>query len=485
MLNIKILLRIVGSLFLVEAGMFLLCLIISLCYGEADSGAFLYAVLLSGILGFILKCAGRHSGNRLNRRDAVLTVSFIWIVFSLMGMVPMLLSGTCTNVTDAFFENMSGFTTTGASVLSNVDAVPHGLLFWRSMTQWVGGIGIIFFTIVILAPTGESSVRLFSAEATGPTFEKLHPRVRTTAKWMFSIYMFLTLSCTVCLWISGMNLFDALNHAMCTIATGGFSTHSAGIMYYHSAAIEYVEIFFMFISGVNFALLCLSFKKKSLMVLLKDSEYKFYLITFLSVSAIAAAAMIIHSGRPFWEAVRSALFNVITIQTTTGYASEDFSFWWRPVWIALFFVMISGACARSTSGGLKCIRMLTFVRITVNHFRQMLHPNAYMPVRINHITVTETAERGLIAFTFAYFILIALGTFILSVEDISFFDSVNIVTSCISNIGVVDGKIYSPVANLADLSAVSKWTCSFLMLVGRLEIFPILLPLIPAFWKNE
>ena len=485
MLDIKILFRAIGSLFLVETGMFLVCLIMSLCYHETDTLAFLYSSLIAFVLGLTLKYAGRNSKNSLSKRDAFLIVTLTWIIFSLMGTLPLLLTGTCTNISDAFLENMSGFTTTGVTILSNIDSLPHGILFWRSLTQWIGGLGIIFFTIAILSNGGESNIRLFSAEATGPTHEKLHPRISTTAKWMISLYFLLTTSCAICLWIAGMNVFDSINHAMSTTATGGFSTHSEGIMFYHSSAIEYVEIVFMFFSGINFPLMYLILKRKSIKMLIKNNEFNFYLFTVLTVSAIAAIALILYSKYPIEKAIRAALFNVISVQTTTGFVSENFSLWWRPFWIFLFFSMLSGSCAGSTSGGIKCIRMLTLVKTAIKHFRQMLHPNALILVRIDHNTVTEDSERSLLAFLFWYITLISAGTFALSAMNVSIFDSINIITSCISNIGAIDGNIYSPVTNISTLPTLSKWVCSFIMLAGRLEIFPILLPLLPTFWKNN
>jgi trk system potassium uptake protein TrkH len=485
MLNIKILFRAIGSLFLVETGMFLVCLIMSLCYGETDTSAFLYSALIAFFLGFVLKYLGRNSGNSLSQRDAFLIVTLTWIIFSLMGMLPLLFTGACTNTADAFLENMSGFTTTGVTILSNIDSLPHGTLFWRSMTHWIGGLGIIFFTIAILPTAGESNIRLFSAEATGPTHEKLHPRISTTAKWMFSLYFLLTLACAFCLWLAGMNVFDSINHAMSTTATGGFSTHSDGIMFYHSPAIEYVEIVFMFLSGINFPLLYLIFKRKSITTLIKNNEFDFYLLTVLAVSAVAAIALVFYSKYPVERAIRAALFNVISVQTTTGFVSENFSLWWRPFWICLFFSMVTGSCAGSTAGGIKCVRMLTLFKTAMKHFRQLLHPNAFMLVRVNHTTVTETIERSLLAFLFWYFALIVIGTFALSAMSVPIFDSINIITSCISNIGAIDGNVYSPITNIYTLPACAKWVCSFMMLAGRLEIFPILLPLLPSFWENN
>ncbi len=484
-LNYKILSRTIGSLLFVETGMFLVCLIVAAIYKEADMTAFAFSSLLTFFIGFILKYIGRSSGKTLNRRDAFFVVAVTWIVFSTIGMLPFLMTGVCHNISDAFFETMSGFTTTGSTIINNVETLPHGILFWRSLTHWVGGLGIVIFTMALLPSAGESNIRLFSAEATGPTHEKLHPRIRTTVKWLFLLYFLLTLACSVSLWLCGMNVFDSINHAMSTISTGGFSTHNAGIMFYNSAAIEYIEIVFMFLSGINFFLLYLILQKKSLKMLVQDSEFRFYTSCILITAMVAAIVLVLYSGYNVEHALRSALFNIISVQTTTGFVSENIALWWHPVWFFLFFVMIAGGCAGSTSGGIKCIRLLTLGKTATNHFRHMLHPNAYIPIRVNHTIVSEAVEQSLMAFLSMYGVLLVIGTLCFAVMGISFFDSLNIVICCISNVGATDGLSYTPVTNLFTLPDAGKWLCSFLMLAGRLEIFPLLLPLVPAFWKNN
>ena len=484
-LNYKILARTIGSLLFVEAGMFLICLAVSAIYKEQDIMPFAFSALLAFFIGFILKYLGRNSGKVLNRRDAFFVVAVTWIIFSAIGMLPFLMTGTCLNVSDAFFETMSGFTTTGSTILHNLESLPHGILFWRSLTHWVGGLGIVIFTMALLPATGESNIRLFSAEATGPTHEKLHPRIRTTVKWLFSLYFLLTFVCTAALWGCGMNLFDSINHAMSTISTGGFSTHDNGIAYFHSSVIEYVETAFMFLSGINFFLLYLIFQKKNIRLLLHDSEFRFYFICILVTVGIASGTLMYFNGYTPEHAIRAALFNIISVQTTTGFVSENIAFWWHPVWFFLFFMIITGGCAGSTSGGVKCIRILTLGKTATTHFRHLLHPNAYMPVRVNRSIVSEAVEQGLLAFLTMYGVLLIVGTLCFSAMGLSFFDSINTVICCISNIGATDGLSYTPVTNLFTLSATGKWICSFLMLAGRLEIFPLLLPLVPAFWKNN
>ena len=485
MLNFRILSRTIGSLLFVETGMFLLCLIMAVVYKEADLTAFALSAAVAFGLGLVLKYVGRRSGKTLGRRDAFFIVATTWIIFSSLGVLPMILSGVCTNLTDAFFESISGFTTTGTTVFSNVDLLPHGILLWRSLTQWIGGLGIVIFTMALLPATGESNIRLFSAEATGPTHERLHPRIATTVKWLFSLYIMLTLLCALCLSLCGLDVFDSINHAMSTTATGGFSTHTDGLLYFRNPAVEYVTALFMLLSGINFPLLYLLMQKRRMSTVLANNELRFYLYSILLLFLAATAALILHSHYAPLEAVRSALFHVISIQTTTGFVTDRFAAWWHPMWFVLFFVMITGGCAGSTSGGVKCIRVLTLMRTATNQFRQMLHPNAFLPIKVNQITMSSAMERGLLAFIFWYVLLLLAGTLVFSFLGLPFFQGINVAVCCLSNVGLCDAVVYAPMSELTLAPEAGKWMCAFLMLAGRLEIFPLLLPLAPAFWKEN
>lgn len=486
-MHYRILARTIGTLLFIEAAMILACLGMSLYYKECDSHAFLISLIITVAVSTMLRIVGRHSGNRLNRRESYFIVATTWIVFSLIGMLPFLIGGYCSSFTDAFFETMSGFTTTGTSLMHHLDTMPHAILFWRSLTQWVGGLGIVFFTLAFL-PTGngnENGVRLFSAEVTGITHEKLHPRISTTVKWLFSLYALLTLLCAAALWLCGIGVFDSINHAMTTTATGGFSTHDLSIQYFRSPAVEYVISGFMLLSGISFYMLYMMFQRHTIRPLRDNGECRFYLTSVLLITLTAAVSLILYSGYDVEHAVRSALFNVVSLHTSTGFVSENFALWWRPLWFLLFFAMITGGCAGSTSGGVKSIRMLTLMKTSTNQFQHILHPNLVRPVRINGRTITEQIEHALLAFVFWYLVLLFLGTMSLSLMNMDFLDSINLVLSCLSNVGICDGTIVSPMSHLQALPAAGKWICSFLMLAGRLEIFPILLPLAPSFWKGN
>lgn len=484
-MHYRILARTIGTLLFIEAAMLLACLGMSLYFKEEDSRAFLVALIITVAVSTVLRIVGRHSGNRLNRRESYFIVATTWIVFSLLGMMPFLIGGYCSSVTDAFFETMSGFTTTGTSLMQNLDTMPHAILFWRSLTQWVGGLGIVFFTLAFL-PTGngnENGVRLFSAEVTGITHEKLHPRISTTVKWLFSLYALLTLLCAAALWLCGIGVFDSINHAMTTTATGGFSTHNLSIRYFQSPAVEYVVTGFMFVSGISFYMLYLMFQRHTLRPLRENGEFRFYLTSVLIITIVAAVSLILGSGYDVEHALRSALFNVVSLHSSTGFVSENFALWWQPLWFLLFFAMITGACAGSTSGGIKCIRMLTLMKTSTNQFQHILHPNLVRPVRINGRTITEQIEHALLAFVFWYLVLLFLGTLCLLLMNLDFLSSINLAISCLSNAGFCDGTFVSSMSHLYSLPDAGKWVCSFLMLAGRLEIFPILLPLAPSFWK--
>ncbi|MEG2157874.1 MAG: TrkH family potassium uptake protein [Bacteroidaceae bacterium] len=485
MLNTKIICKIMGSLLFIEGGMLLLCLILSICFGEEDLMAFIYSTLIACGSGALLKYYGRKAPNHMNRRDGYLVVSSSWVVFSLVGMLPFLFSGYIPSVTDAFFETMSGFTTTGATILTNIDSFPHSLLFWRSLTQWIGGLGIVFFTLAILPTIGIGDVKLFAAEATGPRHNKLHPRIKTTAKWLWTIYALLTVACAIALFFSGMNVFDSINHALTTTATGGYSTHQDGIMFFKSKPIEYVEIIFMFLAGINFTMLYLFLLKGKVKSLFRDSEFRYYLLVVIGTSLIIAATLVFSTGYDVEHALRAAFFSVVSLITTTGFVSEDYAIWVAPVWFLLNICMFSGACAGSTSGGFKCIRCVMLIKTAFNEFKHILHPNAIVPIRINHAVVSSSLERTLLAFAFFYISLIVMGGMLLVSMGLPYMDAFSIAITAHSNSGPVIGHLISPVETLASLPDAGKWVCSFLMLAGRLEIFSVLLPFVPSFWKEN
>ncbi|MBR5440988.1 MAG: TrkH family potassium uptake protein, partial [Prevotella sp.] len=323
MVNFKIIYKVIGTLLFIEAAMMLLCAGLSLYMGEDDSLAFVVSVFLTVLGGLIFKYLGRDSDNSLGRREAYLLVTLTWIIFSLFGSLPFLISGYIPDFTNAYFETISGFTTTGCSIVDDVEALPHGMLFWRTMTQWIGGLGIVFFTIAIIPSLVGGNVKVFSAEATGPIRAKMHPRLSTTAKWIWSIYSLLTIACAVSYYIAGMGLFDCLNYAMTTTATGGFSTHNASTGYFHNPYIDYTAITFMFLSGTSFTLLYATIFKGRFRQFIHNSEFRFYLAAVLVATTLVTLILVFDNNYPVLDALRVSLFQVTSFITTTGIFNDD------------------------------------------------------------------------------------------------------------------------------------------------------------------
>lgn len=485
MLNFPIIYKAVGTLLYLEALLITMCGGIGLWENENINLSFGIPIIVAIVLGTWLRYIGRNAENRMGRRDGFLIVSLTWIVFTLIGMLPLLIGGYETRISAAFFETMSGFTTTGATVFADVDALPRSILMWRSTMHWIGGMGIVFFTIAILPNIGGGDIKLFAAETTGLKIGKLHPRISTTARWMWSLYLLLTIVCAIAYLIGGMGLFDAINHSFSTIATGGFSTHTDSIGWFQSERIEWISIIFMFLASINCTLLYLLFIKHRWKVVWKDSELRCFLTLFISATILIVFIIHFVNGIDWDAAWRSALFNTISLQSTTGFSIDNFMVWHPTVWIILTSISIIGACAGSTSGGLKCIRVLTVWKLAKIEFRQLLHPHAMLPVRINGTPITQQVGRTIFVFFTIYFSLILVSSFVMVAMGLPLLDAFGLSISSFSNVGPSIGHWVTPVDNWGILSDGVLWINSFLMLAGRLEIFSLLLPLTPAFWKTE
>ncbi len=485
MINFKLVYKIIGQLLFIETAMMLVCTMIAIAYHEDDLLALSISALITVGGAFTFRFWGRKADNNLGRKEAYLVVTLTWIVFSMFGSLPFLIGGYLTNPADAYFETMSGFTTTGATIIDDVEVLPHGILFWRALTQWIGGLGIVFFTIAILPSMVGGSVKIFSAEATGPLKAKLHPRLTTTAKWLWSIYFVITFACAATYFLLGMNIYDSVNYSLTTTATGGFSTHNDSMEFLHSTAIEYASIFFMFISGVNFTMLYMAVIKGKIKTLFKNSEFQFYLGLVALATGVIAFLLVTKNGYHFGTALKNALFQVVSFMTTTGLFNDDAAKWPHVTWIILGVVMFFGACAGSTSGGFKCIRAVISLKMIRNEFKHILHPRAVLPVKISGQCVPVSAQASLLAFT-ALFILACLCTSVYMI--VIGVDNVNAITislSCISNVGPTLGTEIGPVMSWSILPDSVKWACSFLMLMGRLEIMSVLVLFTPAFWKDN
>ncbi len=485
MVNWKLISKILGSLLFIEAAFMACCLVMSAAFGESDILAFAISTSFTFGGAFLLRYLGAGAENALSRKDAYVVVTLTWVVFSLFGMFPFLIHGSPSSITDAFFETMSGFTTTGATVIDDVESLTHGLLFWRSLMQWIGGLGIVFFTIALLPSLVGGSVKVFSAEATGPMRSKMHPRLSTTAKWIWSIYLLLTVACAVSFWACGMDWFDATNYSMSTTATGGFSTHNGSTVFLGSPTIEYLAILFQFLAGINFTLLYLTFFRLRPMSILRNSEFRLYVFIIIVATAWIMYLLITRMGYDIEPALRSSLFQVVSFVTTTGLSNTDAGAWPHITWVILGMLMFTGACAGSTTGGFKSIRNLMLLRVLRNEFRHILHPNAVLPVKLNGQSIPQGRLVTLLAFFTLYIIMVLFTAVIMTLSGIDATNAVTIALSLISNVGAGLDTNIGPQMSWADLSDGLKWLCSFLMLVGRLEIVAVLVLFTPAFWKRN
>lgn len=486
MFNSRLIFKILGTLLWIEAAFMMLSLILALCYQESDIMPFAVTIALTTLVGTGLRLLlGRHADSALSRRDAYLLVTIVWIAFALFGMLPFLIGGYIDNATDAFFETMSGLTTTGATCIDKVEGLPHGLLFWRSLTQWIGGLGIVFFTIAIIPSFVGGSVKVFAAEATGPIKSKMHPRLTTSAKALWGIYLLLTAVCAALFFVFGMGPFDAINYAMTITATGGFATHDASTGYFNNAAIDYTAIVFMFLSGMSFALLYAALFKGKVKQLLKNAEVRLYGALALTSTVLIVFFLLRYNNYDIADAIRVALFQVVSFLTTTGMFNEDAAQWHHITWVILSLCMFFGGCAGSTASGFKCARGVIALKILRNEIRHMLHPKALLPLKVNDSTVHTSGQITLLAFFLAYITLCFTAYFIMILAGVDSTNSFTIALSCGSNVGPTLGLAIGPTMSWSILPAMVKWILSLLMLMGRLEIFTVLVIFTPWFWKNH
>ena len=484
--NTRMVFRTMGALLLIESVFMALALGVSLWYNEADSDIFLLSTVVTLLAGVIGLLVGRRAESRMGEREGYVIVAMVWVVFSAFGLLPYYLSGQVPSFTDAWFESMSGFTTTGATIIPDLEVITHGLLFWRSLTQWIGGMGIIVLSIAILPIFGLNGMQLYAAEVSGLTYEKVSPRIADTAKMMWSIYVLLTITEVASLWLCGMDIFDAVCHSFSTIATGGFSTHNNSLEFYDSAAIHYTVTFFMFISGINFVLLIYLLRGKA-RNFFQDEELRWY-----SVAVMVFAVMLtlgLYIARPGWTAVemerafRDSIFTVISSMTSTGYTISDYMYWPVVAWVVIFFLMLTGACAGSTAGGIKWVRLAIIMKNGIAEFQRRIHPNAIIPVKLNEKAVPQQTINNIMAFLIFYVFIIAVTVVIFSASGVNFDESIGAAVSAIGNVGISIGQ-FGPAGTYADFPMVAKWVMSFVMLIGRLEIFTVLLLFTRILWKK-
>ncbi|PQJ22972.1 TrkH family potassium uptake protein [Tenacibaculum sp. SG-28] len=496
-LNFKQIYRFLGITAALNGVFMWLAIPFSLYHDEDAALGILNAGIITITAGLLLFFFNKPTSKNIQKKEGYLIVTLGWLTLSVTGMLPYVLSGAIPSITDAFFETISGYSTTGSSIINDIEAMPKGILFWRSATHWIGGMGIIVLTIAILPLLGIGGMQLFMAEAPGPSADKLHPRITDTAKRLWLIYVLLTFVEFLLLKIAGMSWFDALNHAMATVSTGGFSTKNASIAYWnHLPAIQYIIIFFMFIAGTNFVLTYFALKGK-IQKVIQNEEFKYYLFSILCIAAIVAVNIVFYQDSrlqttiehpmPFGEvesAIRHSLFSVLSVMTTTGFVTADFTMWnyfITAIFFALFFL---GGSAGSTSGGVKIVRHIIMLKNSFLEFKKSLHPNAIIPVRYDGKAVNQTIVFNIISFFIIYMLIFIVGTVVLSFLGLDFASALGASASSLGNIGPAIGSV-SPVDNFSHLTASAKWFCSFLMLIGRLELFTVLILLTPLFWRKN
>ena len=488
MFNFRVVINVLGILVAISGLAMLLAIPFSLYYQSND----LNGILISGVSALVLGggiwfFSRRKKGkNReLRKRDGYLIVTLGWIVMSLIGALPYVLSGAIPSYTDAFFETMSGFTTTGATILGgNIEALPEGLHFWRAMTHWIGGMGIIVLTIAILPLLGIGGMQLYAAEVPGPTPDKLTPRIKETAKRLWYIYVSLTLLEMILLMFGGMNFFDSICHSMATLSTGGFSTKQASMGAF-SAYHQYIVTIFMFLAGTNFALTYYLVRGNP-KPLWKNEEFRYYLV--ITAIIIAVVTLFVYTGDEaisFEKAFRDSAFQVIAIITTTGFGTADFTSW-GPFLMVLFFVlMFAGACAGSTSGGMKMVRHIVIFKNSYLELKRQIHPKAILPVRFNGKSVHPDVVSKILAFFLIFIILFVSGSFVMSLMGLDFMTAMGSVAATLGNIGPGIGDVGpSNTENFAAIAPAGKWFLSFMMLLGRLELFTVLMLFTPFFWQE-
>ncbi len=452
-------------------------------YYQEDYTPLLFSGLIAIVVGVFLwqYFKTKLETKEMSNKDGYLVVALGWITMAVMGTLPYILSGSITNFTDAFFETMSGFTTTGASILNDIEAVPHGILFWRSLTQWIGGMGIIVLTVALLPMIGVGGMQMFIAEAPGISPDKLKPRIKDTAIRLWVIYLGLTLAETTLLMYGDMSFFDALNHSLTTMATGGFSTKNTSIIE-QTPYIQYIIIGFMFLAGVNFSLLYFGMKGK-LMKIWRNEEFKSY-VSILVVFILITMAGIYHlTDSSLEKSFRDGAFQVVSIITTTGFVSADYTAWASLLTMLFFFFMFIGASAGSTAGGIKVVRHVVLIKNSLLEMKRLLHPSAILPVRLNDKAISPKVTYHVLAFIMLYLTVFVLSSILVAFTGLDTMTTMSSVATSLGNIGPGLGGV-GPLNNFSGLPMVTKWILSFLMLLGRLELFTILILFTPYFWKR-
>ncbi|MBI1286214.1 MAG: TrkH family potassium uptake protein [Flavobacteriales bacterium] len=481
--NYRVVLHVLGLLLVFNGLFMVLCLPASLYYNAHDLvpiGFSACATLGTGLLTWALTRSQEKPNIR--KREGFLIVSFGWLVMSLSGTLPYVMSGSVPHFTDAFFETMSGYTTTGASIINDLDIIPRDILLWRSMTQWIGGMGIIVLAVAILPVLGIGGMQLFVAESPGLKPDKLAPKIRDTAKRLWLVYLGLTVAEFIALKVAGMGWFDSLNHALTTMATGGFSTYNSSAAEF-SPAIQYVIIVFMFLAGTSFTLTYFGITGQIKKVI-ENEEFRYYagITALVSIAATVVVANVIDEGVE--KAFRDSLFQVVSLITTTGFVSADYTSWTPFLTIVFFMLLFIGGSAGSTAGGVKVVRHIILFKNSFLELKRQLHPSAIIPVRLNKRAVEQSITYNVVAFIMMYILIFAIGSIIITTLGVDLDTAMGAVATSLGNVGPGIGHV-GPTDNFSWLSSGAKWLLSILMLIGRLELFTVLILFTPYFWRKH
>ena len=494
-LNRKLIFHILGLLLMFNGFAMLISAFVSYLTNDGVLNEMTIVSLLVIFFGWLFMTVSKKNERKINKRDAYFVVVLGWLVMIFSGMLPYVVTDSISSFSNIFFETMSGYTTTGSTIINDIDALPKSIIFWRSMTHWLGGMGIIVLAIAILPLLGIGGMQLFNAEAPGLTGDKIHPRISDTAKRLWLIYVGLTFLETILLTFAGMSFFDAINNSMSNIASGGFSSKNESIGFWNdNPLIQYIVIFFMFLAGTNFILIYFGLTGKFKKIF-QDTEFKWYvsficafvfistLILFFQVNLSSTEVYHPEVLGKFESSFRHSLFQVVAIVTTTGFVTGDFISW-TPFLTMLFFgIMFLGGSSGSTSGGVKVLRHLILIKNGFLEFKRSLHPNAIFPLRHNNHVVEKPIIIHVLAFFILYLILFIIGAGVLSALGLDFVSAIGGAASSLGNVGPALGTL-GPISNFDSLPEIGKYWCAFLMLVGRLELFTVLIFFTPYFWKS-
>ena len=483
-LEIRSIIKVLGHLVLIEALMMLVPLIICLIYDENDWKCFAWAIAAASLAGGIVSLATRQVNTTIHRREGFILTAIIWVVFGIFGMIPFMTSDSPLSATDAMFETISGFTTTGASVIPDVEQQSHGILFWRALTQWIGGLGIILFMLAVIPEFNKSvGISMFNAEATGITHDKLHPRIRQTALSLWGIYMIISVISSILLWAGPMNLFDSVCQTFAAIATGGFSTHNQGISYWDSNYVMAVLSLVMFVAGLNFVLLYAIYRNGIRKLYDNDVAKTFSVIVLTSFLLLVFSAILRGDDFNIRNYLFNPLFHVISAITSTGFSINEAEGWGPFSLFLTIMLMLCGACAGSTSGGIKVDRFIVMGKNLINEVKKTVFPKRIYVVNLNGSFLQNSLVSRVSAFMTIYIFAVMTATAVITLFGYSFTDSIFMVSSCIGCNGLGFGAT-GVEGSYAFLPAVVKWLLVFMMLVGRLELFTFMVLLLPSFWKK-